>query len=726
MPSSSAPPSGTSVTDPNPLLVPSSLPFGAPDFGAVREEHFRPAFAEGMRLQREEMAAIGADASPPTFETTVAAMERSGRTLDRVQRTFAALTSAHTTPGLQDIETAMAPRLAAHADDILLDPALFRRLEALGGRVEQEEVTLTEEETRLLEHHRTTFVRAGARLDAAGQARVRVINEELSTLSTRFRQALLEMTQAGAVVAEDASLLDGLSEAEIRGAREEARTRGLEQGWRIPLTNTTRQPRLSSLRDRAFRRRLWTASAGRGQGGAAESGPGVDTRPLVRRIAELRVERVRLLGYPSWAAYALEREMAASPEAALAMLTELVPAVRARTEAEQAQIVAEMRRDGLEGPVEPWDWEYYAERVRRERYAVDDRDVRPFLELERVLRDGVFFVMNRLFGISFRRRHDLPVYHPDVRVYDVVEADGRTLGLFYLDLFARDAKRGGAWMSTFVIQARLLEQAPVIVNVLNIPRPAEGEPTLLTLDEVTTLFHEMGHALHGLFSDVVHPTMAGTTVARDFVEFPSTFQEDWATEPEVLASYARHHETGAPIPPDLMERILAARAFNQGYETLEYLAAALLDLAWHMLEPGGVPDDVMAFEAETLARFGVDLPAVPPRYRSPFFSHIFAGGYSARYYAYLWSEVLAADAFAFVRERGGLTRENGDRLRGEVLSRGNSRNTMGSYRAFRGSDPGVDALLARRGLAPAPDGSAPARSAPTPEASPPAADAPGP
>lgn len=702
------------MTDSNPLLAPSSLPFGAPDFGAVREEHFLPAFAEGMRLQREEMAAIGADASPPTFETTVAALERSGRTLDRVKRTFAALTSAHTTPGLEVIETALAARLAAHADDILLDPALFRRLEALGERVEQGEVELTEEETRLLEHHRATFVRAGARLDAAGQARIRAINEELSTLSTRFRQALLEMTRAGAVVAEDASLLDGLSAAEIRGAREDARARGLDQGWRIPLTNTTRHPRLASLRDRAFRRRLWTASAERGHGGAAESGEGVDTRPLVRRIAEIRVERARLLGYPSWAAYALEREMAASPGAALAMLMELVPAVRARTEAEQGWIEAEMRRDGLDGPVDPWDWEYYAERVRRERFAVDDRDVRPYLELERVLRDGVFFVMNRLFGISFRRRHDLPVYHPDVRVYDVVEADGRTLGLFYLDLFARDSKRGGAWMSTFVVQSRLLEQAPVIVNVLNLTKPADGEPVLLTMDEVTTLFHEMGHALHGLFSDVVHPTMAGTAVARDFVEFPSTFQEDWAIDPAVLASYARHHETGAPIPSDLLDGILAARAFDQGFETLEYLAAALLDLAWHTLEPGEIPDDVMAFEAETLARFGVNLPAVPPRYRSPYFSHVFAGGYSARYYAYLWSEVLAADAFAFVKERGGLTRENGEPLRQEVLSRGNSRNTMSTYRAFRGGDPRVDALLARRGLAPAPEGTGSAPDASTP------------
>jgi peptidyl-dipeptidase Dcp len=686
------------VSDLNPLLAPSPLPFGAPDFAAVREEHFLPAFAEGMRLHREDVAAIGADPAPPTFANTVAALERSGRTMDRVQRTFVALASAHTTPGLQEIETAMAPRLAAHGDDILLDPALFRRLETLGERVAEGELELDEEEARLLEHHHATFVRAGARLDATGQARIRVINEELSTLSTRFRQSLLEMTREGAVVAEDAALLDGMSPAEIRGAREDAQAHGLDRGWRIPLTNTTRHPRLASLRDRSFRRRLWTASARRGQGGDPAIGACVDTRPLVRRIAELRVERARLLGHASWAAYILEREMAASPEAALAMLTELVPAVRARTEAEGREIEKEMRRDAVEGPVEPWDWEYYAERVRQERFAVDDRELRPFLELEQVLRDGVFFTMNRLFGISFRRRNDLPVYHPDVRVYDVVEEDGRPLGLFYLDPFARDSKRGGAWMSTFVIQARLLGQAPVIVNVLNIPKPADGEPALLTLDEVTTLFHEMGHALHGLFSDVVHPTMAGTSVARDFVEFPSTFQEDWATDPEVLASYARHHDTGDPIPADLLDRIRAARTFNQGFDTLEYLAAALLDLAWHTLEPDGIPDDVMAFEAGSLARFGVDLPAVPPRYRSPYFSHIFAGGYSSRYYAYLWSEVLAADAFAFVRDRGGLTRENGERLRREVLSRGNSRDTMGTYRSFRGRDPEVEALLVRRGL----------------------------
>ncbi|TVP43304.1 MAG: M3 family peptidase [Gemmatimonadales bacterium] len=683
------------MTPENPLLRPSSLPFEAPDFEAVREEHFLPAFEVAMREQLAEVAAIGGNLEPPTFENTLAALERSGQTLARVQRTFAALTSAHATDGLQEIEATVAPRLAAHGDDIFLDDTLFRRVDELW--LARDDLDLSGEEARLLDHLRAVFVRAGARLAPEAQARVRAINSELSSLATRFRQDLLQLARERAVLVDRAEALDGLDGPAIRAAAAEARARGHDDGWLLRLVATTRQPPLAHLTDRGLRERLWKASAHRGLG---ENG-GIDTRPLVRRIAELRAEFATLLGYPNWAAWALERQMAVHPDAARSMLEGLVPPVLANVATEAADIEARMRAEGVPGPLEPWDWEFFAERVRKDRHSLEDREIRPYLEFERVLADGVFFTMERLFGITFRRRHDLPVYHPDVRSYDVVEANGELCGLFYLDPFARDTKRGGAWMSTYVAQSRLLGQKPVIVNVLNLQKPADGEVALLTFDEVTTLFHEMGHAVHGLLSDVSFPSLAGTAVARDFVEFPSTFQEDWAFHPDVLANYARHCETGDAIPGELLERILAARRFNQGYETLEYLAAALLDLGWHTLGPADIPADPEAFEAEVLARHGVALPAIPPRYRSTFFPHVFGGGYSARYYAYMWSEVLAADAFAFLQARNGLDPEDGRRLRESVLSRGNSGETMQMYVDFRGAEPTADALLARRGLVPA-------------------------
>ncbi|CAN5682252.1 M3 family metallopeptidase [soil metagenome] len=680
------------MTTDNPLLRPSALPLEAPDFDAVQEEHFLPAFEAAMREQLAEVRAISASPDAATFENTLVALERSGETLTRVQRTFAALTSAHATDRLQEIEASVAPRLAAHADDIFLNGALFERVAVLWGA--REDLELSDEEDRLLDHVHSVFVRAGARLAPDVQTRVRAINEELSSLGTRFRQNLLAMAREGAVLVDRIEALDGLDGATIRAAAAEARGRGHPDGWLLRLVATTRQPPLARLTHRETRERLWKASAHRGLGRDG----GIDTQPVIRRIAELRAEFATLLGYPNWAAWALERQMAVHPDAALKMLEGLVPAVLRNVSAEAADVEARMRAHGVAGPLEPWDWEFFAEGVRKDRHAVDDGEIRPYLEMERVIADGVFFTMQRLFGVTFRRRYDLPVYHPDVRVYDVLEADGESCGLFYLDPFARDSKRGGAWMSTFVAQSRLLGRKPVIVNVLNLQKPADGEAALLTFDEVTTLFHEMGHAVHGLFSDVVFPSLAGTAVSRDFVEFPSTFQEDWAFHPDVLASYARHHETGEEIPGPLLERIQAARRFNQGYETLEYVAAALVDLGWHTLAPRDMPADPEAFEAEVLARHGVDLAPVPPRYRSPYFPHVFGGGYSARYYAYMWSEVLAADAFAWFQERGGLDAENGRRLRETVLARGNSRETMQMFVAFRGSEPTTDALLARRGL----------------------------
>lgn len=692
--SASLPPADTTAMAENPLLRPSPLPFEAPDFSVIREEHFLPAFEAGMTEELAEAGRIAGNAEAPTFENTIVALERSGETLTRVQQVFGNLTSAHTNPGLQEIQAQIAPRLAAHSDDILLDPRLFDRVRTLWER--RETLGLGEEEGRTLKYWHDAFVRAGARLDDPSKARIREINEELSSLSTEFQRNLLALVPERSVLVEREEELAGLDRASIEAAAAAAARRGMDGRWLLTITNTTRQPLLTVLENRELRRRVWEASAFRGLG---ENG-GIDNRPLVVRMARLRAERARLLGYADWASFALELQMAQRPEAALTMLTDLVPAVRANTEAEAAAIREMILASGEDHPVEPWDWEFFAERVRQARFSVDDREVRPYFELERVLEDGVFFTMNRLFGITFRERTDLPVYHPDVRVFDVFDRDGSQLGLFYADYFARESKRGGAWMSSFVSQSGLLEKQPVIVNVMNIPKPPEGEPALLTFSEVSTMFHEMGHALHGMFSDVTYPSLAGTAVSRDFVEYPSTFEEDWAIQPEVLANYARHHQTGEPIPGELLGRVIRARQFNQGFDTLEYLSAALLDLAWHTLAPEEVPEDPMAFEAETLARFGVDLTAVPPRYRTPFFAHIWAGGYSASYYAYLWSEVLAADAFEFILTEGGLQVENGQRFRDLILSRGNSRDPMTMYVEFRGQEPTVDALLRRRGLAP--------------------------
>jgi len=676
----------------NPLLQPETLTFGAPEFDLIREEHFRPAFQEGMRRQRDEVAAIAASPEPASFQNTIDALERSGQLLTRVARIFFTLTSAHTNPELDAIQAEFAPQLAAHADDILLDRGLYRRVRELFEV--RDRLHLDREELRILEHLHRRFVRAGALLDAEGQARIRAINEELSSLSTQFQQNLLAVTRERALLVEDESELEGLTPSEIKAAAEAARERGEKGKYLLSLTNTTRQPILARLRNRALRRRLWEASANRGVG----EGGGVDSRPLLLRIALLRAERARLQGYRDWASFALEPQMARTPAAALGMLTELVPAVTANARQEAAAIQAVIRGGGESFSLEPWDWEFYAERVRMGRHQLREEEIRPYFPLERVLVDGVFHTMGLLYGISFVERRDLPVYHPDVRVFDVLDAEGSPLGLFYGDYFARESKRGGAWMSTLALQSLLLDRKPVITNVLNIPRPPAGEPALLSFDQVTTLFHEMGHAVHGLLSRVRYPSLAGTSVPRDFVEFPSTFQEDWALEPSVLVHYARHHETGEVIPPGLVQRILGARYFNQGYDTLEYLAAALVDLAWHTLGPEEIPEDPQAFEAAVLARWGVDDPRVPPRYRSPYFAHIWSGGYGASYYAYLWSEVLAADAFAWVEGRGGPTRENGERHRAAVLSRGWTAEPMELYVAFRGREPEVTPLLRRRGL----------------------------
>ena len=676
----------------NPFAAPSSLPFHTPAFDAFKPEHYQPAFLTGMKQQLEEMAAIADQTEPPTFENTIVAMEKSGALLTRVRNVFSNMTSAHTNENLQTIQTELAPLQAAHSDNILLNHRLFERVRTLFES--QGKFGLTEEQKEVLKQHYENFVRAGAKLTEQQQNRIRVLNEQLSTLETKFEDNLLAITKERAVVVDDAAELDGMSAADIAAAAEGAKARGLEGKYLLEIQNTTRVPILSSLNNRGLRQRVWEASAYRGLGRDGS----IDNRPLVLEIAQLRAERATLLGYPNHGSYKLQNQMAKEPAAVRKMLTDLVPGVMARVQQEAADLEAMIKTSGSSHELAPWDWEYYSEKVRMARFDVDESAVKPYFELNSVLKNGVFFTMNKLYGIEFRERKDLPVYQADVRVFDVLNADGSQIGLYYFDPYKRDSKRGGAWMSSFVDQSGLLDEKPVIVNCLNIPRPADGEPALISFDNVTTLFHEMGHAVHGLFSDVTYPSVAGTATPRDFVEFPSTFEEDWAIQPAILSNYAKHYKTGETIRKELLDKVIKASKFNQGFDTLEYLAAAILDLEWHSLTSEQIPADAEQFEADVLKKHGIDYAPVPPRYRTAYFAHIWPGGYSSSYYAYLWSEVLAADAFAYMQTTGGLTRDNGQRFRDTILSRGGSREPMQSYKAFRGSEPTVDALLIRRGL----------------------------
>ncbi|HEY4419165.1 MAG TPA: M3 family metallopeptidase [Pseudonocardia sp.] len=668
----------------NPFLAPSPLPFQFPDFDAIREEHFLPAFTAGMEQQRAEVDEITADPGPATFDNTIAALERSGAVLRRVSAVFFTLVGSCSTPGIRSIEAEVAPQLAAHSDAIMLDPALFTRIEALFAA--RNDLGLDAESLRLLERRHRDAVRAGARLGAAEQERLRALNAQLSALSTEFGAKLLAGANGGAVLVEDPAELAGLP-ADARSAAARAATaRGHDGAHLITLVLPTGQPVLASISDRGLRERVHRASVTRGLGGEH------DTREIVLRMAELRAERAQLLGHPHHASWVVEIGTAGTVDAIDAMLGKLAPVAAANAQAEADELSAAAGH-----PVEAWDRAFYAERVRRERFDLDAGALRPYLELERVLHDGVFYAASRLYGLRFTERHDLPRYHPEVRIFDVFDENGQ-LGLFVADLYARESKRGGAWMNSFVTQSRLLDTLPVVLNTLNLARPADGEPTLLTIDNVHTLFHEFGHALHGLFSDVQYPMFAGTAVPRDFVEYPSQVNEMWLRDPEILAHYARHHETGEPLPAEMVERLDEAQLFGEGFATTEYLAAALLDQAWHRLGPDTQVTDVERFEADALAAAGVAVPTAPPRYRSTYFNHIFGGAYSAGYYSYIWSEVLDADTVEWFAENGGLLRENGDTFRRALLSRGGSVDPMEAYRAFRGRDPEIAPLLARRGL----------------------------
>lgn len=688
----SSPDSDMQLPADNAFAAPSSLPFHSPAFDRIRLEHYQPAFTAGMKLQLAEMEAIATQKEAPTFENTIVAIEKSGALLTRVRNVFSNMTSAEKSKDLQNIETELAPLQAVHSDNILLNHRLFARVETLYEA--RNTLGLNEEQREVLKQHYESFVRAGAKLDEGQQARIRVLNEQLSKLETKFEENLLAITEERSVFIDNVVELDGMNEAAVKAAAEGAEKRGKAGKYLLEITNTTRVPLLTTLNNRKTRQRIWEASAYRGLGRDG----GIDNRPLILEIAQLRAERAKLLGFPNHAAYKLQNQMAETPDAARKMLDDLVPGVLAKVHNEAADLKAMIKASGADHELAAWDWEYYSEKVRKERFEVDEAAVEPYFELDNVLKNGVFFTMNKLYGIEFRERTDLPVYHPDVRVFDVFDKDGSHFAIYYVDFFKRDTKRGGAWMSSFVDQSYLLHEKPVIVNVLNIPKPAAGEQALISFDNVTTMFHEMGHALHGMFSNVTYPSVSGTATPRDFVEFPSTFEEDWAIQPEVLSNYAKHYKTGEQIPKELLDKVIRANKFNKGFDTLEYLAAALLDLEWHTLTSGETPADAEQFESAALKKFGIDDSVVPPRYRTAYFAHIWSGGYSSSYYAYLWSEVLAADAFAYMQTRGGLTRENGQSFRDTILSVGGSRDPMDSYKAFRGSEPTVEALLKRRSL----------------------------
>lgn len=678
------------VTADNPLFKASSLQYQAPEFDKIKTEHFQPAMEQGIIEHDKEIQAIATNPDAPTFENTIAAMEKTGALLDRASSVFFNLTGTMSTPEIMKIQSEMAPKLSAHSDNINLNPQLFARVKAVYDA--RATSNLDAEALRLTEVTYEGFVRAGAMLTDEQKTKIRALNEESAKLSNQFSQNLLKLNKEIAVFVKDKAELKGMSDAEIASAAEQAKAMGKDGEYVIQITNTTRQPVLAVLENRALRQKVWEASAYRGTKGE------LDNRPLVARLAQIRAERAKLLGFDSFADYSLGRSMAKKPQAVFDMLGSMVPAVVANTKKEAADIQDVIKKEGGTFEVQPWDWEFYAEKVRKAKYDLDESQVKPYFEFNRVLHDGVFFTMNKLFGITMKKRTDLPVYHPDVEVYEVFDADGSSIALFYADYFAREGKRGGAWMSSFVNQNDLAGDKPVVVNVMNIPKGPAGEPTLVSYDNVTTMFHEFGHGLHGIFSKVKYPSLSGTAVSRDFVEFPSTFQEDWAEKPEVLANYAKHYKTGEAIPADLLAKVLKSRKFNQGYDTLEYMAAALVDMEWHSLPADAPLQDVEKFEADALKKHGVDLAFVPPRYKSTFFSHSMGGGYSAGYYAYMWSEILAADAFAFVQQQGGLTRENGNNYRKNILSVGNTKDPMEAYKAFRGQEPTTDALLIRRGL----------------------------
>jgi peptidyl-dipeptidase Dcp len=678
----------------NPFYAPSTLPFGAPPFDRLKDEDYQPAIEAGMAQQLAEINAIANDPAAPTFDNTFAALERSGRLLARSSAVFNGVSEANTNPSLQKAKTALAPEYAAHQDAIRLNKKLFERVAAIYKR--RASLKLDPESLRLVEREYGQFVHAGANLSDDDKGQLKKLNQEASSLSDAFSKKLLEATKTGAYMTADKSALAGLGDAQLAAAAQSAMSRNAK-GYLVPLQNTTQQPVLASLSNRATRETIFGNSWGR-----AERGDANDTRQIVARLAQLRAQRARLLGFPSHAAWKLEDQMAKTPEAALQFMDTLVPVATAKAASEGKDIQEVIDAQHGSFALEPWDWDFYGEQVRKAKYDLNDAEIKPFFELGTVLENGVFFAANQLYGITFKERKDIPVYEPDVRVFEVTDVNGKPLALFYCDYFKRDNKNGGAWMSEFVGQSKLLGTLPVIYNVANLPKPAPGEPALISFEDVTTMFHEFGHALHGMFADTQYPTLSGTSTARDFVEFPSQFNEHWALYPAVFNHYAKHYKTGAAMPAELVDKIKRAKNFAEGYALTEVLAAAELDMQWHVLSADAAVQNPDEFEKQALAKTHLDLHAVPPRYRSSYFSHIWDSGYSAGYYAYLWTQMLDDDAFQWFDDHGGLTRANGDRFRRMILSRGNTQDLSAMYIAWRGKAPSIDAMMKYRGLAATP------------------------
>ncbi|HDU4711778.1 TPA: peptidyl-dipeptidase Dcp [Klebsiella aerogenes] len=679
------------MTDNNPFLHVSLLPYQAPHFDLIADSHYRPAFDEGVRRQREEIAAIVNNPAPADFDNTLVALEQSGQLLGRVTRVFFAMAGANTNPLIQQLDEQFSAELAELGNDIWLNDALYQRVKQVWQQ--RDALNLDPESRRLLEVSWQRFQLAGAALAQEQKTALKALNTEEASLQSQFQQRLLAAVKSGGLVVDYQHQLDGLAADEIAAAADAARDKGLQDRWLLALTNTTQQPALQALADRQTRHNLFTAGWTRNQKGDAN-----DTRELVLRLAEIRARKAALLGVADYASWSMADQMAKTPSEALAFMRRIAPAARRRAEQELADIQQVIDEEGGDFQAAAWDWLYYGEQVRRAKFAIDEAQLKPYFALDRVLEDGVFWTASQLFGIRFVERFDIPLYHPDVRVWEIFDANGEGMALFYGDYFSRDSKSGGAWMDVFVEQSTLRAQRPVIYNVCNYQKPKAGGCALLSWDDVITLFHEFGHALHGLFANQRYASLSGTNTPRDFVEFPSQIYEHWASEPQVFAHYAKHYQTGEAMPDDLRDSMFRASTFNKGYDMSELLAAALLDMHWHCVTPQALPQDVDAFEQQSLREEQMDLAAVPPRYRSSYFSHIFGGGYAAGYYAYLWTQMLADDGYQWFVEQGGLTRENGQRFREAILSRGNSCDLEALYRDWRGHDPLIEPMLKNRGL----------------------------
>jgi len=680
-----------STSTDNPLLTASTLPLQAPPFDKIKDAHFKPAMEEGMKQRLTEVQKIADNPEAPTFENTLVALEKSGQLLTRVNYVFNVLAGANTNPTLQKVQEEEAPKLSANQDAIFLNSKLFKRVEAIYKQ--RETLKLDAESKRLVEFYYQKFVLAGANLNDADKDALKKLNAEDATLEAKFTNKLLAAAKAGALIVSDKAELAGLTPGSLDAAAQAAKTAKMDGKWLIPLQNTTQQPSLQSLTNRATRQKLFEASYTR-----AEKNDTNDTRATIARLAQIRAQQAKLLGFANYADWKLQDQMAKTPEAVEKFVSQLVGPATAKASREAADIQAliDQQKGGFK--LAPWDWNFYAEQVRKARYDLDENQIKPYFELNKVLQDGVFYAANQLYGLTFKERKDLPVYQEDVRVFDVIDQDGSQLGLFYCDYFKRDNKSGGAWMSNMVDQSKLLGQKPVIYNVCNFTKPAKGQPALISFEDVTTMFHEFGHALHGLFANQQYASISGSNTARDFVEFPSQFNEHWASDPKVFAHYALHYQTGAAMPQALVDKIKKAGTFNQGYKLTEAIAAAQLDMQWHTLPASTPLQDVDKFEAQSLKATHFNADQVPPRYRSSYFLHIWSNGYAAGYYAYAWTEMLDDDAFAWFTENGGLSRKNGQRFRDMVLSRGNTEDYNKMFADFRGHAPFIHPMLVNRGL----------------------------